>query len=32
MAKAQNVKASPVKVVEEGEKQKALKNVIYFFF
>jgi len=28
MAKAQNVKASPVKVVEEGEKQKALKTAM----
>ncbi len=28
MAKAQNVKASPVKVVEDGEKQKALKTAM----
>jgi len=28
MAKVQNVKASPVKVVEEGEKQKALKTAM----
>ncbi len=28
MAKAQNVKATPVKVVEEGEKQKALKTAM----